>query len=41
MGILRRLFGGKQVSGKDIQRMEQAVERITREAARKRGDGKS
>jgi hypothetical protein len=40
MGIFKRLFSGKRVSGKDIQRMEQAAERITREAARKRNGGK-
>jgi hypothetical protein len=39
MGIFKRLFG-KRPSGKDIQRMEQAAERITREAARKRNGGK-
>lgn len=40
MGILKRLFGGKRVSQKDLQRMERGVEEALREAARKRNGGK-
>ena len=40
MGIFKRLFGGKRPSGRDIQRVEQLAEQITRDAARKRNGGK-
>lgn len=40
MGLLRRLFGGKRVSQKDIQRLERGAEQALREAARKRNGGK-
>jgi hypothetical protein len=39
MGIFKRLFG-KRPSGKDIQRVEQMAEQITRDAARKRNGDK-
>jgi hypothetical protein len=40
MGLLRRLFGRKKVSERDLQRMERGVEQVLREAARKRKGGK-
>lgn len=40
MGLLRRLFGGKRGSQKDIQRLERGVEQALRDAARKRKGGK-
>jgi hypothetical protein len=40
MNVFKRLFGGKRVSGKDIQRMEQQIEAELRKAARKRNGGK-
>ena len=39
MGLFKRLRG-KWVSGRDIQRVEQMAEQITRDAARKRNGGK-
>jgi hypothetical protein len=40
MGLLKRLFGGKRVSGKDLQRMERQIEAELRRAADKRNGGK-
>jgi hypothetical protein len=40
MGLLKRLFGGKRPSGKDMQTLEREIERVLRDEARKRNGGK-
>lgn len=40
MGLLKKLFGSKRVSGKTVQQLEREVEQHLREAARKRNGGK-
>jgi hypothetical protein len=40
MGLIKRLFGSKRVSGKDMQRLEREIAEVLREEARKRGGGK-
>lgn len=40
MGLLKRLLGGKRVSGKTLQQLEREVDNHLREAARKRKGGK-